>query len=102
MQQIAYKIYYDFEAMQRDAHLHSKLTEEEIKNNINSLPTELETMLSDKESTVSPGKSTKDEDVIIVISEHDESVIDERVVKALQGLSLFGTKLKSTSEITIK
>ena len=99
MQEISYRIFYDYEAMQKDNHLHNKLTEQNIKNNISSLPSELETMLSDKEATVSLGKSTKDEDVIFVKSNHNENVIDEIVIKALQGLSLFGSKLESISGI---
>ena len=102
MQRVAYRVFYDYKSMLRCSPLHNKLSSEEVKSNIAALPNELETILGDKESTVSLQKSIKDDFLVFVNSEHNEETIDSLVAKALSSLSLFGVKLESTSEIVVK
>jgi len=102
MKKVGYKIFYDYEAMIQKPNLHNKLSNQEVEENINSLPTELETMFDDEKTTVSIGKSVKDENILFVDSELDEDAIDERVINALKGLSLFGKKLELLNEVVIK
>jgi hypothetical protein len=99
MQQVAYRIYYDFNAMLNADPLHTKLSEEEVAENIERLPIEFETMLDDENASASISKSAKGEKILFISTTDDQSTIDGRLVNALKGLSIFGQKLESTSPI---
>ncbi len=102
MERIAYRIFYDYEIMTQGFNFHNELSNKEIEENINSLPSELETMFDDEKTTVSISKSAKYKDLLFVNSELDEDEVDKRVINALKGLSLFGEKLESLDEVVIK
>lgn len=96
MNRFTYRVYYQYNGPSHSNPFRSPKNAHEISEALRVFPNELPHYLSDQEAAVSDEATKKDANSIIVFVETalDETATDEAVKRCLNGLDLFGEKLK--------
>lgn len=96
MNRFAYRVYYQYNGPSHSDPFRSPKDPDEISKALRISPNELPHFLSDQDATVSDEPTKKDANSIIVFvaTTLDEAATDEAVKRCLNGLDLFGEKLK--------
>lgn len=96
MNRFAYRVYYQYNGPSHSDPFRSPKNSHEIAEALRHFPNELPHYLSDQDATVSsePTKKEPNSIIVFVATSHDEAKTDEAVKRCLNGLDLFGEKLK--------
>jgi len=96
MNRFAYRVYYQYNGPSHSDPFRSPKDTHEISEALRHFPNELPHYLSDQDATVSSEPTKKDLNSIImfVTTILDAIATDEAVKRCLNGLDLFGEKLK--------
>ncbi len=96
MNRFAYRVYYQYNGPSHSDPFRSPKDPDEIAEALRCFPNELPHYLSDQDATVSsePTKKEPNSIIVFVATVLDETKTDEAVKRCLNGLDLFGEKLK--------
>ena len=96
MNRFAYRVYYEYNGPSHSDPFRSPKEAHEITEALRLFPTELPHYLTDQDATISdePTKRDSNSIIVVVVTTLDEAATDDSVKKCLNGLDLFGTKLK--------
>ena len=96
MNRFAYRVYYQYNGPSHSDPFRSPKDPNEIAEALRNFPDELPLYLTDQDATVSSEQTKKEPNSIIgfVVTVLDEAKTDEAVKRCLNGLDLFGEKLK--------
>jgi hypothetical protein len=96
MNSFAYRVYYEYNGPSPSAPLRSRKNPHQISEALSNFPNELPHYLDDRDATFSNKTIQKDANSIIVTvaTTLGEAKTDEAVKRCLNGLDLFGEKLK--------
>lgn len=96
MNRFAYRVYYEYNGPSKSGPFRSPKDSHEISEALRNFPNELPHYLSDQDATVSDELTKRDTNstIVFITTTLDEAATDEAVKGCLNGLDLFGEKLK--------
>jgi hypothetical protein len=97
MNRFAYRVYYEYNGPSKSDPFRSPKDPHEIAEALRNFPNELPHFLSDQDATVSdePTQTDANSIIVFVVTTLSEAATDEAVKRCLNGLDLFGQKLKN-------